>query len=46
MATFAPATAYKIRKIYENRLNFCERMFIGRSWRGGRVVEGAPLLRE
>ena len=46
MERSAPAIAYKIREIYENRLNFCERMFIGRSWRGGRVVEGAPLLRE
>ena len=37
---------YKILEIRENRLNFRERMFIGSSWRGGRVVEGAPLLRE
>ena len=37
---------YKILENRENRLNFHERMFIGSSWRGGRVVEGAPLLRE
>ncbi len=37
---------YKILEIRENRLNFHQRMFIGSSWRGGRVVEGAPLLRE
>lgn len=37
---------YKILENRENRLNFYERMFIGSSWRGGRVVEGAPLLRE
>ena len=37
---------YKILENRENRLNFRERMFIGCSRRGGRVVEGAPLLRE
>lgn len=37
---------YKILENRENRLNFHERMFIGSFWRGGRVVEGAPLLRE
>ena len=37
---------YKILENRENRLNFHQRMFIGSSWRGGRVVEGAPLLRE
>ena len=37
---------HKILENRENRLNFHQRMFIGSSWRGGRVVEGAPLLRE